>query len=112
MGFDLIGENRYFCWNSSAWPDVLDIATRHGWRPMGTGAPEEWSERDWIGGYGSNDGQLVDAGDALRPAEALEKFLSKHQNIPNNEARFCSAGGKEYLREFIRFCRRGSFRLY
>ena len=99
MGYDLFGYGGDFYWNTHGLREVIEIATRHGWKGMGIEAPEETTERDWSGTW------LVPARDALELAEALEKFLKEpHQN---DEACFL-----ERIREFVEFCRKGSFSVY
>jgi hypothetical protein len=116
MGFDLIAPRRHFEWSNHAWRTVLEIATRHGWTAMGTGPPKGTSKRAWIGIYDANDGQLLRARDAMRLADALEVFVNQTRSTPGNrrkkEAWFWSPSGKQAIREFVRFCRKGSFRIH
>ena len=116
MGMDLISRRRFFQWNNVAWRTVLDIGIQHGWVPMGTGPCRGVRKRDWVGDYFSNDGQLFYARDAKRLADALRTFLNqKRRRLPRrrkNEAWFWSPAGKRALADFIRFCRKGSFRIH
>ena len=96
MGFDLCRGDESFSWNIVAWPKLLGLAQRYGWKPAGTRSPkyywlaqdpgdweppfdhnpaDDYDPADWKGGYFSNDAQQVTAADALALAEALEKSL-------------------------------------
>jgi hypothetical protein len=113
---DLIAPRRHFEWNNQAWRGVLDIAARHGWEPAGTGPRRGTKRVDWAGGYLSNDGQLFYARDAKRLAAALEAFLERprlsYRARGGADAWFHSPAGRTAVRTFIRFCRKGSFRIY
>lgn len=101
MGMDIEGAGGYFRWTSSGWREVLEMAESAGWEPTGTGPPRGVLKATWAGGYYSNDGQRVYARDAKRLADTLERALA---DTPAEE-------GDPY-REFIAFCRAGSFRLH
>ncbi len=96
------------------------------------------SVSSWEGGYGSNDCQIVTAQDAANIAVALELALddvpdvnvlaSKTETFPlaNGEYVECipsgvevncfewfsGPDGKQYLREFIEFCKTGEFSIW
>ncbi len=99
MGMDLSGTGGYFRWTNSGWRKVLDLALANGWEPTDTGPPKGILKVNWTGGYFGNDRQLVYARDANRLADALENHLA---TSPKDESE---------LREFIEFCRAGSFRI-
>ena len=99
MGMDLSGAGGYFRWTNSGWRETLELAEQYGWQPIGTGAPRGTLKAEWSGSYFSNDGQLFYARDAQKMADALERALEGTENED------------EAIREFIKFCREGSFRL-
>ena len=99
MGMDLSGAGGYFRWTNTGWGKVLELASANGWEPIGTGPPKGTLKDDWTGGYFGNDSQRVYARDGKRLADALESHLLKS---PEDEIE---------LREFIEFCRAGSFRI-
>jgi hypothetical protein len=120
MGMDLSGRGGYFRFSNSAWCAVLELAYEYGWEPAGTEAPEftfyapdgvtvdeaqtrEWRQhyRNWDGSYFGNAFQVVCDEDAANIAEALERALD---DVPD-----LSEGWKDYLQEFIKFCRAGAF---
>ena len=101
MGMDFDGAGGDFHWTSSGWRQVLERAEAAGWQPTGTGPPSGILKAAWAGTYCSNDGQRFYARDARLMAQALESCLAK---IPEAE--------REAYRDFIAFCRAGSFRLY
>ena len=51
MGMDLDGAGGYFRWTATTWDDVLELASEHGWKPMGTGPPKGTHKADWPGYY-------------------------------------------------------------
>lgn len=132
------------------WAKALELAELYGWQPKGTRSPAP--DLDWLGGYSTNDGQIVLSEDALLLAGALEKALG---DIPDANPSFdwdptlwveddlpewfspderalieeglqdglfdiigtsprdyFAGDEKRRLREFIRFCRLGSFRIF
>ncbi len=111
MGFDLSGHGGYFSWTASGWYALLDLAQDHGWTAIGTGAPRGTLKRDWPGIYDSNEGQLFYARDAREFAAALERFLAT-KRVKARHSDFDSPSARSSLREFIEFCREGSFRIY
>ena len=121
MGFDLTGRGGYFRWTASGWTELLQLAEEYGWHPIGTGAPRGTRKHDWPGIYHSNDGQLFYARDASQLADALCRFLDTTTNPPASKKRgrgnpsdsfLQTPEGRNSLREFIAFCRAGSFRLH
>jgi hypothetical protein len=54
------------------WRALLKIAELFGWQPAGTVLS---SERNWPGGYLTNDNQVVTAEDAAHLAQSLEEAL-------------------------------------
>lgn len=101
MGMDLSGAGGYFRWTNLGWRDVLALAESNGWEPTATGPPRGILKAAWSGTYFSNDGQRVYARDARQLADALERAIAA-----------CPVEDNEALREFIAFCRAGSFRLH
>jgi hypothetical protein len=85
MGFDLINEQEeYFRFNLVAWFNMLELARLGGWEPLGTEASgyRDDPEREWDGGYGSNDGAVVTAQDAAALADGLEAMLDDLPDCP------------------------------
>jgi hypothetical protein len=64
--------------------------------------------------YTGNDGHLVWAKDARNLAAALQVFLGtkRPKRVRKSETWFWSAAGKKAIRRFVRFCRKGSFRIH
>lgn len=121
MGFDLTGDGGYFRCSGAGWADLLQLAVDYGWQPIGTGPPRGTLKQDWPGIYHSNEGQLVYARDANQLADALNRFLNdtpkpaktmKRERTKGSESYFLTSGGRDYLGEFITFCRSGSSRLH
>lgn len=120
MGMDLSGVGGYFRWTNSGWTGILKLAEKHGWEPLGVGPPRNFPKAEWSGGtYFSNDGQRVYARDAYGIADALEKALthfSKAKPSIRKSTRsrnwFATEEGQKAVRQFIRYCRKGSFRIY
>ena len=140
MGMDLSGSGGYFRWTNSGWADVLELGEAFGWVPAGTGPPRGTLKSDWEGGsYFGNAGQRFYARDARALADALEQALAaisaKESPVRSRAARATdyleaeltgrkaprqgrvavrkySADDISYLREFIEFCRAGSFRIF
>ena len=133
MGYDLYnlsGKGAYFCFSGRGWLWALEIARANGWKPAGTKPPDgsvptffeydistQWDPED----YFSNGGQRVTARDAKALAAAIERALddaekrvskrkprSKSAPRPKHKMKFTSEEAKR-LREFVTFCRKGSF---
>ena len=119
MGMDLSGAGGYFRWSASGWRQILDLGRQHGWKPTGTGPARGTHKADCVGLYDGNDGQLFYARDARKLADALEQALaetSRRQPSKNkriDDAAWLSAPrGTKAIRQFIKFCRKGSFRIH
>ena len=139
MGYDLKSKNGgSFGFNIQGWQSVLFLAELYGWEPKGTVMTEDnltWAGlidtayiqehiKSWDGSYCSNDFQTVAEEDALNLAHALmnalkelpdEKFYLDNYSIYTREGvvnSFSSLEGKNYLEEFIQFCRDGEFMIY
>jgi hypothetical protein len=115
MGMDLSGAGGYFRWTIYGWSNTLELAEQYGWHPMGTGAPRGILKGNQSGSYFSNDGQLFYARDARNLAEALERALEEipTEKLKKNGSNWLfTKEGKESLKRFIIFCRKGSFRIY
>jgi hypothetical protein len=107
-----------------SWTKLLSLGMFYGWQPMGTRVPSMtelhgFHDEVWDGTYLTNDGQIVVAEDALALGMALEKSLD---DIPDfnlevypldlnqvNPFEYFAGDGKLQLRDFIKFCRLGSF---
>jgi hypothetical protein len=113
---DLCGAGGYFRWTITGWRETLELAKEFGWVPTGTGPPRGIVRGSWIGTCYSNDGQRFYARDAQLLADALERALAA---VPEREpskrgrikSRYFTPGETAAIREFIAFCRAGSFRL-
>lgn len=118
MAFELKGPAGQILFDNYSWRQILALATDYGWVPAGTGPPGGFRQREWIGIYFSNDGQLIHAQDGRRIAAALGRFLkaSARVKLPGRRgwraAYFFSQEGRQRLEEFIAFSRQGSFRVY
>ncbi len=132
MGYSLKSESGAETgFNMFGWGIVRRLAQDFGWRPLGTEPPVDWSSaRTWSGTYTSNDGQLVTAQDALALGAALEAALASHDfdsRIRGLFGRACTevrspgvsvaepaiqtSDWRTAFDEFVRFCRRGGFRI-
>jgi hypothetical protein len=93
MSFDIHGKDgAYFRTNNWGWGELLKLACKYGWQPVGTEAPgevtitdpktgESWRERyhdpeKWDGTYFTNDYQIVTDADAKALGETLERALA------------------------------------
>jgi hypothetical protein len=96
MGMDLRGTERDYSVNHSGWKSLIRLALRYGWWPAGTVAGEDGEcppharaleftgvaiqktafDALCVGGYFSNDWQVVTDSDAIRMAMALERAVS------------------------------------
>jgi hypothetical protein len=84
---------------------------------VATGPPRGTLKATWSGTYWSNDGQLLYARDAAALADALERALAAvPERVPPKrgklKGRYFSPDEATHIREFIAFCRAGSFRLH
>lgn len=118
MSYGLIGAGGYL--QGGCWLLILEVAEKHGWKPLGTLAPMFLDEDDnlvscelddWDGNYWTNDYQIVTEEDARGIANALELARSMLT------ARVLGVGGfsseDDDLRRlwggYIPFCRAGEF---
>lgn len=117
MGYDLDGKGGWFRWQEFDWPNVLQLAIDHGWKPQGTVLYSGKGKRkvaSWCRAYDSNDGQTVVDADACLMGEAIEKALAVYAVRPRKKelAKFVRGlGGVEYLGKFATFCRAGAFHI-
>ncbi len=118
MGMDLDGAGGYFRWTNTGWQRVTDLAEEFGWVPSRTGPPRGILKAEWHGDglYWSNDGQRFYARDAVRFADALGRALASIPERPppkrgKLKGRHFSPEEVASLREFVAYCRAGSFRL-
>ena len=137
MGYCLRNEENLeeFNINFFAWRPLLKLAEAYGWSPNGTVL--EGSEH-WKGTYFSNDGQDVGAEDCENLMKAIEVALLdipeetitdffKHfgieddeyedyydalNNKDHNTLMMHFSGDREFLSDFIKFLRMGSFSIY
>lgn len=99
MSMDLFSiKGVYFYLNNSDWATILKNAFDNGWKPQGTvrGGLYEIDPK-WDGNYFLNEGQWVEAEDAAKIANALERESNSTDNI--------------YIKNFINFCRKGAFKV-
>ncbi len=77
MSYDLLNPSTRISrkFTRQFWAKTLELAQLYGWRCMGTCPPSEALEADWLGGYLTNDGQMLTVQDASSLADALEKSL-------------------------------------
>jgi hypothetical protein len=100
--YDRLGNSFRFA--PAAWRELLEAATRCGWRPQGTSSPPaQWnldrtdSERiPWDGNYSRPAGQMVGPEDAESLGRAIESGLTLRS-------------GDQALRDFVAFCRQRGF---
>lgn len=86
--------------------NLLDLAHKHGWKPMGTSTPWDynWDKgvwelySEWDGNYWTNDFQTVVKEDADELANGLER--AGPQSDDHTEF---------FRKELIAFCRGGAF---
>lgn len=135
MGFDLINHSgEEFRWDMTFWSKALQLGEKYGWKPKGTTVSKKNKGKPWSGTYWETSSQIVEAEDANNLADALEKsleFLPKEEiKIPELkftkgsatelpmpiiteeipvENYFSGPGGLESIKEFIAYCRQGSF---
>ncbi|MEI6462687.1 MAG: hypothetical protein WCO33_03415 [bacterium] len=137
MGFDLINHSgEEFRWDMTFWSKALQLGEKYGWKQKGTTMPKDYEGGTWSGTYWESSHQIVEAEDANNLADALEKsieFLPKEEiKIPKLqftkgsatelpmpivteeipiENYFSGPGGLESIKEFIEYCRKGSFEI-
>lgn len=118
MGMDLSGAGGYFRWSAGGWSQILNLGLQHGWEPTGTGPPRGMRKADCEGIYHGNDGQLFYARDARKLADSLEQALAEMSaGKPLKKKRIDQADWlsspetTKHIRQFIKFCRKGSFRI-
>jgi hypothetical protein len=81
MCYDLYNPSIAVCRKVSRqfWAKALELARLYGWQPAGTrpmpGIDLSKLGAEWHGTYLTNDGQVVESGDALALAAALERSL-------------------------------------
>lgn len=111
------------------WHALILLAARYHWKPAGTvlhhRMTQKFQDRTWTGSYIAHRGQIVTSEDAVNFADAIEQALDDIPDFitPNKDKvlteksmdvyGILSGGGeKDYLREFIKFCRAGEFGIY
>ena len=113
MGMDLEGAGGYFRWTRTGWTDILTLAEQFEWEPTGTGPPKGTRRDEWTRDYSSSVGQLLYARDAKNLADALGRALKESPETWIVDSGFlASTDGARAIRDFIRYCRKGSFRIY
>ena len=86
MSYELVNQSTEICrrFSKQCWSKALELARCYGWQPMGTRPPSAINffelGAEWNGTYLTNDGQMVQAGDAHLLAAALERSL---EDIPD-----------------------------
>jgi hypothetical protein len=157
MSYELISRSTVLCrtFSRQFWAKALELAQSYGWQPRGTRPPShlDFSElgAEWDGRYLTNDGQTVNAEDALSLAASLQRSLDdiSDENLPmdwgsmlqleddlpewlspeekefieeelqdglldvmgTSPLEYFAGDEKRHLKEFIRFCRLGSFEI-
>ena len=137
MPYDLCGPAGDFFFNDSSWTKVLALAHIFGWKPAGTLSPVDEHGTllydNWEGSYELFVHQRVSAEDAAHLADALDQAprdipdhgAAEHKAVPvelggvpgwayapddiNPIEWFSGERGRQYLQEFIAFCRKGEF---
>lgn len=86
MSYELVNQTTEVCrtFSRQFWAKALELAVLYGWEPKGTLPPAGLDlyelNVEWLGTYGTNDGQIVKREDAFLLAAALEKSL---KDIPD-----------------------------
>jgi hypothetical protein len=137
VGFDLTSESgETYQMRSGGWSLLLSIADTYAWTKQGSLPPEGVVPSEWDGSYASNDGQRVTAEDAHALADAFERMLADGDRVARVrevaialEEEVRELAKQEYgidlppenheeypideaaLRELVRFCKRGGFRI-
>jgi hypothetical protein len=137
VGFDLTSESgESYQMRSGGWSLVLSVADAYAWAKQGSLPPEGVAATDWDGSYASNDGQRVTAEDARALADAIERMLADEDRVARVrevaillEEQVRQLAKREYgidlppethgeypvdepsLRDLVRFCRQGGFRI-
>jgi hypothetical protein len=75
MGYDLMGQDRYFRANMFLWPRLLELAYLFGWERAGT-IRQDGSRTDSLDGYFVNEFYMVEEADAKAIAAALRRALA------------------------------------
>ncbi len=101
MGYDLVNQkNEVYHSPLIAFREMIDLAERYGWQPMGTLPPEDAQE--WDGNYFYDNGQIVTGEDLKAMADGLERALSMSPQLFLEE-------DKAQIRDFINFCRESDY---
>lgn len=109
-----------FRWKRDGWVEILELARQFGWQPAGTAPPRGIRKADWDSNdYRSWSRQQVTAEDSLRFAAALAKALkqiptgpiSKPPKSASKELEQFYGIERDGLADFVKFCRRGAFRI-
>ena len=125
MGMDLcsLQSKDFLCINGYTWCNLMALAFQYGWEPLGTDKPglrgeieEYWRDKDWDGGYSTNDSQVVKPEDARNIAKALELALIDMQKAQASEQSEVNDKSAEnhilpfgLVERFIDFCQKGAF---
>lgn len=103
-----------------AWHVILRLGRQFGWAPAGTRPPRGVRVGKWdAGDYTTRVGQQVTAEDASALATALDKALAaipkgdaaKSKKGASRELAFFTGYARRDLGDFIKYCRRGAFRI-
>ena len=116
-----------YAFTEEGWLQLLELAREYGWKPKGTQLPPERENTHWAQDYLPFRYRIVSAEDAAALGEALEKaekdlpdlhiMERDHERRPSlsfeAEEGLQEDGikGKQWLDEFLAFCRAGEFRI-
>lgn len=121
MGFYLVRPRQGITFNRTTWLQLLRLAEKYGWKPMGTSGS---------GHYVFNQGDWVLARDARSLAAALNRAYKKlspeDTMLPKQkpdgspkrgrritlEDYFSGDAGRKPVRDCLAFCRRGTFEIW
>lgn len=127
MTYDFTNEHgEEFAMNTAMFNRLFHLGKAFGWTPQPTtrtiNGVLDWQ---WDGSYFGNDSQWVNAECAMEWSYALErafiqipdqwrKFDGEDDAIENIKATMCrlSGEGKEWLRDWIEFLKRGAFKIW
>jgi hypothetical protein len=110
------GDKSVFSIDFNSCCHVLALAFAYGWQMAMTDPPPGWAEEDWSGTYVSGSGQHVRSSDARSISVALERFLLYPETIVfedmfHPDLKSWAPKHRDLIKEMIRFCRGGGFRI-
>jgi hypothetical protein len=120
MGIELVRSNEICGLSVTMWHECLELAKAFGWKPAGTrhpitdlssskSTPEEKTrrQREWEGGYTTNDWQRVTDVDAYAMAMALYRAIAAREGPGKSVDR----ENLKALKRVADFVRKGSFEI-